>query len=355
MRTDIAVKPLVVHPYQFVPYLYRLTVEPLVETVSYLLYLGGRFLYGFLVRHSYRFAVPLYLFGYFGNGVLQCVYKQVLSVVILYGIGVIDYRGISLQAYQIGVVHVKIHHIGFRSEKLCGKIGVQLRVNPTLAHVDVEFLVGYRFGYGFLQCLYSGFRPVLFLACEIGKIRACFLAFGDDVSGYELAFVFPFSGGRVIEYLAFEVVDNLVLVLACGLHQIVHIHTAVKVKAACQRFARCQLHGRVYLLERYRLTHDVGFEYVALDLHFNREHFHAEAVKHDKLLVVIRVEKAPFGDKSIIASVQPFTQMRLFRLFLLLFDCKFKICLADREIVVSPLRVHLALVHRDKIGGRLLI
>ena len=40
---------------------------------------------------------------------------------------------------------------------------------------------------------------------------------------------------------------------------------------------RCQLHGRVYLLERYRLTHDVGFEYVALDLHFNREHFHAEA------------------------------------------------------------------------------
>ena len=167
--------------------------------------------------------------------------------------------------------------------------------------------------------------------------------------------MFPFSGGRVIEYLAFEVVDNLVLVLACGLHQIVHIHTAVKVKAACQRFARCQLHGRVYLLERYRLTHDVGFEYVALDLHFNREHFHAEAVKHDKLLVVIRVEKAPFGDKSIIASVQPFTQMRLFRLFLLLFDCKFKICLADREIVVSPLRVHLALVHRDKIGGRLLV
>ena len=167
--------------------------------------------------------------------------------------------------------------------------------------------------------------------------------------------MFPFSGGRVIEYLAFEVVDNLVLVLACGLHQIVHIHTAVKVKAACQRFARCQLHGRVYLLERYRLTHDVGFEYVALDLHFNREHFHAEAVKHDKLLVVVGVEKAPFGYKCVIASVQPFTQMRLFRLFLLLFDCKFKICLADREIVVSPLRVHLALVHRDKIGGRLLV
>ena len=35
--------------------------------VSYLLYLGGRFLYGFLVRHSYRFAVPLYLFGYFSS------------------------------------------------------------------------------------------------------------------------------------------------------------------------------------------------------------------------------------------------------------------------------------------------
>ena len=45
-----------------------------------------------------------------------------------------------------------------------------------------------------------------------------------------------------------------------GLHQVVHINPAVEIQATCQRFKRCQPFVRVYLLERHRLTHDVGLD-----------------------------------------------------------------------------------------------
>ena len=62
--------------------------------------------------------------------------------------------------------------------------------------------------------------------------------------------------------------------------------------------------GRVYLLERHRLMHDVGFENVPAELHFNREYFRTKAVKHDKFLIVVVVEAAPFGNKGIVQGVQ---------------------------------------------------
>ena len=44
------------------------------------------------------------------------------------------------------------------------------------------------------------------------------------------------------------------------------------------------------------------------------EHLDTEAVKHDKLLVVVLMEKSPFGDKGIIEGVQPLTYGSLFSL-----------------------------------------
>ena len=128
--------------------------------------------------------------------------------------------------------------------------------------------------------------------------------------------MFPCVTDGIIENLVFEVSDNLFLVLSGGLHQIIHIHTAVKVQTACQRFCRGQFLVGVYLLERYGFTHDVGFEYIFAYLHFNREHLHAEAVEHDKFFVIVRMEIAPLGYESVIKRVQPFTQIRLFLLFL---------------------------------------
>ena len=59
--------------------------------------------YGFLVRHTHLFTVALYLFRYFGYGILQGVYEQLLAVVVSHGIGVVGYGGIPLQTHQIGV------------------------------------------------------------------------------------------------------------------------------------------------------------------------------------------------------------------------------------------------------------
>ena len=167
MRTHVTVETLVVCPYQFVPDFQRLVVEPLVETFSDFLYLGGGFLYGFLVRYSYLAAIPVFLSRYFGNGIVQGVYKQVLAVVAAHGIGIVCHRRISLQPNQVSVVHVEIHHVRTHSEEFGSKIGVQFRIYPPLAHVDVEFFIGYRFGYGVLQCLCRRFDPFFLLSGEV--------------------------------------------------------------------------------------------------------------------------------------------------------------------------------------------
>ena len=167
VRTHVTVETLVVCPYQFVPDFQRLVVEPLVETFSDFLYLGGGFLYGFLVRYSYLAAIPVFLSRYFGNGIVQGVYKQVLAVVAAHGIGIVCHRRISLQPNQVSVVHVEIHHVRTHSEEFGSKIGVQFRIYPPLAHVDVEFFIGYRFGYGVLQCLCRRFDPFFLLSGEV--------------------------------------------------------------------------------------------------------------------------------------------------------------------------------------------
>jgi len=116
VRTHVTIEALVVCPYQFVPDFQRLIVKPPVETVSNFLYLGGGLLHGFLVRHTYFAAVPVFLFRYLRYGIVQGVYKQVLAVVIAHGIGIVCHGRISLQPNQVGIVHVEIHHVRTHSE-----------------------------------------------------------------------------------------------------------------------------------------------------------------------------------------------------------------------------------------------
>ena len=123
---------------------------------------------------------------------------------------------------------------------------------------------------------------------------------GYDVSGEELSFVFPFCAGRIVENFPLQGFDDFFFLLVRGLCHVAHIDLAVKVQAACQGFHGGQRYGGVYLLESYRFTHNVGFEDVPADLHFYREHLRTEAVEQDKLLVVVVVEKSPFGNKSVV-------------------------------------------------------
>ena len=96
-------------------------------------------------------------------------------------------------------------------------------------------------------------------------------------------------------------------------------------------------------------------DYIAAKLHFDSEHFDTEAVKHDKLLVVVLVETAPLATK---ASYRAFSSLRnplsSFCSSLSLIDM-FKVCFAYREIVFRPICIDLTLVHRHKINGYLLI
>ena len=70
----------------------------------------------------------------------------------------------------------------------------------------------------------------------------------------------PLPDSGIVKYFTFEVADDFFLGTVRGLHQVVHINLAVEIQAACQRFNRCQPFVRVYLLERHRLTHDVGLD-----------------------------------------------------------------------------------------------
>ena len=302
--THVAVETLVVHPYQFIPYFHRLVIEPTVETLSNLLYLACGFLYGFIVRNTYCLPVTVNLFRQFRNGVVQGVHKQVLAVAVAHGIGVVGHGGITLQAHYIGVVHVKIHHLGFRLEKFGGEVGVQFRVYPPFTHIDVKLLVRYRFGRDLFKSLYGGFRPLFLAVREVLQAGDDVLAFGYDVPGKELALVFPLAADRVVEYLTFQCADDFFFGHVRNLSDILHIDVAVKVQAACQSLVGCQFSGCVNLLKCHGFTHDVGLEDVPAELHFNREHFRTETVKHDKLLVVVIVKTAPLGNKGIVEGVQ---------------------------------------------------
>ena len=245
--------------------------------------------------------------------------EQVFTVAVADGISVVCRRRIAFQPHKIGVVHIEIHHFRLHIEKFSRKIGVYFRVNPPLAHVDVKFLVRYRFGYGFLQRPHGCLRPVLFQIVETGNERHGILVFGDHISGQELSLVFPTSGYGIVENLPFEGFRDLRPILACGLYDVVHIHLAVEIEAACQCFDRGQPYTGIYFLERHRLAHDVGLEDTFADLHFNGIDLHAQAVLHDKIFIVVLVEEAPFGHESIIQGIQPLTQSRLLLFFLPLF------------------------------------
>ena len=110
----------------------------------------------------------------------------------------------------------------------------------------------------------------------------------------------PFPTGRIVEDFPLERVDDFFFVLACSLCDIPHIDLAVKIQAACQSFYRRERFRAVYLLESDRFTHDVRLEDILANLHFYREYLRAEAVEHDKLLVVVVVEKSPLGNKSVV-------------------------------------------------------
>ena len=168
-RTDIAVETLVVCAYQFIPDFQRTGIEPLVEIAADFLYLGGRFLNGFLVGHTYLVAVAIHFFGYLRHCVMQGMDKQVFTVEIAHGIGVVCCRGVTFQTHYIGIIDIKVHHFGFHPEKFCRKVGVKLRVNPTLAHVYIQLFIGNCFGRCVLQCPCGDFRPIPFPAGQVIK------------------------------------------------------------------------------------------------------------------------------------------------------------------------------------------
>ena len=68
--SHIAIKPLVVNPYQFVPYFHGPVIKPPVETLPNLLYLACGFLYGFFIRHTHRVSAKVNLFRDFGHGIM---------------------------------------------------------------------------------------------------------------------------------------------------------------------------------------------------------------------------------------------------------------------------------------------
>ena len=69
-RAHIAIKAAVVFGYKPVTDRQGLTVEPVTERGTYLLYLGGCLLYGIFIGYTGLFAVDIHLFCKFGYGVL---------------------------------------------------------------------------------------------------------------------------------------------------------------------------------------------------------------------------------------------------------------------------------------------
>ena len=232
------------------------------------------------------------------------MHKQVLSVIVADRIGMICHCRISLQGDNIGVVHIEIHNRCFGLEKFRCESGVQACVNPTLAHVDVKFLIGDCFGCRFLQRFQRCFRILLFYAVKFLHQRHDFLVLGYDITCNEFPFMLPLSRYGVVENLALEVAYSFRLapVRAFGYKR--HIHPAVKIEACRQRFHRGKYGQCVYLLERHRLAHDVCLADFISRLHFDGEHLDAEAVKHDKLPVVVVMEISPLGNKPVIMGVK---------------------------------------------------
>ena len=110
----------------------------------------------------------------------------------------------------------------------------------------------------------------------------------------------PFPIGRIVENFPLQGFDDFFFLLCSWLVPCSPYRPCRKSSGACQASTGGQRYGGVYLLESYRFTHNVGFEDVPADLHFYREHLRTEAVEQDKLLVVVVVEKSPFGNKSVV-------------------------------------------------------
>ena len=341
-RTHIAVETLVVEPYQFVTDGNRLAVEPSVELVSDFLYLGCHLLHGFFIRYFHPFTVSHHLLLDFGNGVMQGVGEQLVASVAVASVKVVCRRGITVQGYYIGVVHFKVHHIGLDIKQVSGKVGIDFGRNPPLAHIEIQLLVGYQFGRDIFQRLYRALRPCPCLSCKVVDMAAENLAFLHHVTCQDTPFLFPCACFGVVEHFALQRFYDLALAAACRSRKVIHVHLSVIVQAACQRLHRGQADGRIYLLESHRLTHDVGFHHLTVHLHFDGVHLQAHAVKRHQLLVAVRVEIAPLGNKRIVSLVQPFTEQGLllprFR-----FSCgKFKVSLTDSEIVFGSFHVRTA-------------
>ena len=169
---------------------------------------------------------------------MQGMDKQVFTVEIAHGIGVVCCRGVTFQTHYIGIVDIKVHHFGFHPEKVCRKVGVKLWVNPTLAHVYIQLFIGNCFGHCVLQCPCGDFRPIPFPAGQVIKAGCEFLVLVNHISGKKLAFVFPFIRNRIVEYLALQRCDYIFIRQAGRAHDIVHFHLAVEIEAACQCFRR---------------------------------------------------------------------------------------------------------------------
>ena len=150
---------------------------------------------------------------------------------------------------------------------------------------------------------------------------------------------FPCAGFGVVEHFALQRLYHLALAASCRLRKVNHIHPAVIVQAACQRFHRGKAYRCVYFLESHRLAHDVGFHHLATHLHFDGIHLKAQAVKRHHFFVAVRVEIAPLGHKRIVCLVQPFTEQGLF------FPCfrfafrQLEVSLSHRKIVLCPFHV----------------
>ena len=164
--------------------------------------------------------------------------EQVFTVEIPHGIGVVCCRGVTFQTHYISVVYIKVHHFGFHPEKVCRKVGVKLRVNPTLAHIDIQLFIRYRFGRCVLQCPCGDFRPIPFPAGQVIKAGCEFLVLVNHISGKKPAFVFPFFREGIVVNLALQRCDYIFIRQTGRAHDIVHFHLAVEIEAACQCFRR---------------------------------------------------------------------------------------------------------------------
>ena len=179
------------------------------------------------------------------------------------------------------------------------------------------------------------------------------LAFAHHITGKESAFFLPTAGLGVIEDFSLQCFDDLCLGLVRGLCQIVHPYPTVIVQTAGQCLHRRQDNCCIYLLERYRLVHDIGLHYLVAMLHFDGIDLHTQRIKHDELPVVVVVEEAPFLHETVITAVQFLTVLRMFGTVFALEDRQSEIAFTDGKIICRPILVEGLHLQRHKHYGLL--